>query len=318
MAHIIKYTVTLLFVLLTLPGIPAYAQEEMISGQSLAGIYRSMKSGELALLEGKEIHIQSGKSGNTLKADVYAITPCNFADLYKALSTPQSWSEFVPLHVNVKSCIFTLGIQPIVTFYAGRKFYESPEEACELNYRFQTTDCGADGFRVELTAEKGPYGTSDYKILIEALLTGSETLIHMGLSYKTSLLSRTATLAYLSTIGKDKVGFSIVDGKADGPVYVKGVQGIIERNVMRYFLALSIYMDTLSLNSAEGFIRRAEAWYDLTEQYAIQLHELGKQEYLEAKQNEYMNQQRMQRQINLEFNDHGTDKQQELFSYDND
>jgi hypothetical protein len=282
-----------------------YAQQEKIPVHLLTDMYNAIKAGKLALLEDKEIHIRSEKEGNTLKADIYAITQHRFADLHKALSTPRNWCEFIPLHINIKSCTCSRGPKPTITFYAGRKFYQPPEKAYELKYQFQVTEKGTDRFRVQLTAEEGPLGTSSYIIVLEAILLDSETLVHLGLSYETSITSRLATQTYLSTIGKNKVGFSIAEQKASNPVSVKGVSGIIERNVMRYFLALSVYLDTLNLDSANRFIQRAESWYELTERYATQLHELEKQEYIEAKQQEYLNQQWMQRQINLEFEQHG-------------
>ena len=43
---------------------------------------------------------------------------------------------------------------------------------------------------------------------------------------------------YLHSVGRDKVGFTIVDRKPDGsPRYVKGIRGAVERNVMRYYFA---------------------------------------------------------------------------------
>lgn len=307
MSHFIKNTVKLSVILLMLlVNSAVYAQEEIIPVEDLTDMYNAIKAGELDLLGEKDIHVRSEKTGNIIKADIYAITVNNFDDLYNAVSRPDSWCEFVPLHLNIKCCTYTQRSQPTVTFYAGRKFYESPEDSYKLKYRFEIVKHESGKFRVRLTSEDGPLGTSDYIIIVEALLFENETLLHMGISHKTCFISRAATLGYLSTIGKDKVGFSIVEQKDGNPVYIKGLEGIIERNVMRYFLALSIYLDTLSLVSAERFIQRAEAWYELTEQYATQLHELDKQEYMEVKQKEHKNQERMQMQIDLEIKEHDT------------
>ena len=303
MTPVIKTTIYLSIILLLLLCDHAVsAEQENIPFQHLTEIYNSIKAHKVALLEGKDIFIQSEKADNILKADVYAITQSSIAELYKALSTPENWCEFVPLHLNVKSCTYTQDEHSTVTFYAGRKYYKSPEETQELEYRFQVTEHEDDRFKVQLTAEDGPYGTSNYIIVLEVISLNSEALLHMYISYRTSFISRSATLVYLSTIGKDKVGFSIAEEKeGDKPVYVKGVKGIIERNVMRYFLALLIYLDTLNLDSADLFNQRAEQWYELTDQYATQLHELEKEEYMEAKRKERINQEEMQRQINQGF-----------------
>lgn len=308
MVPVIKNTIYLSVILLLLLCAHAVsAEQENIPFQHLTLIYNAIKAHKVALLEGNDIFIQSEKADNILKADVYAITQSSIAELYKALSKPENWCEFVPLHLNVKSCTYTEGPHPTVTFYAGRKIYKAPEDTYELEYHFRVTEHENDRFKVQLTAEDGPYGTSNYIIALEIISLDSEALLHMCLSYRTSFISRSATLAYLSTIGRDKVGFSIAEENVIKPVYVKGVRGIIERNVMRYFLALSIYLDTLNLDSSDLFNQRAEEWYELTDQYATQLHELEKEEYMEAKRKEHINQEEMQRQINQGFEKYDTD-----------
>ena len=158
--------IKLSFILLLLlyAGI-VYADQEKIPFQHLKGIYNDIKAGKLKLLENKEIHIRSEKTGKKLKADVYAITQYRFADIYKALSSPSNWCEFVPLHLNIKSCTFTQGAQPKITFYSGRKFYETPEKTCELNCLFQVIESNPDKFRVQLSAKEGPYETKNYLIM---------------------------------------------------------------------------------------------------------------------------------------------------------
>jgi hypothetical protein len=52
--------------------------------------------------------------------------------------------------------------------------------------------------------------------------------------------------AYLTTRGRDKVGFTVV-GKAedDGPEYIGGLRGAVERNAMRLYLAIDAYLDAV-------------------------------------------------------------------------
>ena len=41
---------------------------------------------------------------------------------------------------------------------------------------------------------------------------------------------------YLATLGRNKVGFTVIDHKPDGqPVYIGNVRGLVERNCMRYW-----------------------------------------------------------------------------------
>ena len=66
--------------------------------------------------------------------------------------------------------------------------------------------------------------------------------------------------------------------------------GIIERNIMRYYLSLIAFLDTAHLSHDERFEARINTWFDLTENYATQLHELERDEYLQAKRQERHNQ----------------------------
>jgi len=301
MTPMINNILKLFMILFLLSGdVFASPHQEEISVQHIRSIYRDIKSGKLPLLGDKEIYIRSEQAGDRLTADIYAIARHGFDDICQAISTPENWCEFAPLHLNIKACTCSRGVQPVITFYAGRKFYNPPEEAYELKYLFRVTESKADRFRVVLSAEDGPWGTNDYVIMVEAVLIEGQTLLHMGLSYETSFLSRFATNAYLATIGSEKIGFSTIEQQDVGPVHIAGLKGIIERNAMRYFLALSVYLDTLDLDPAEAFNHRAEAWFELTEAYAMQLHELEQQEYLEAKRRERLNQQALQRQIDSE------------------
>ena len=107
-----------------------------------------------------------------------------------------------------------------------------------------------------------------------------------------------ATSTYLATLGRDKVGFSVVgEDSAGRPQYVQGVRGIIERNAMRYYLALKAYIQTVDLPQQHRVEASMASWYQLVERYAQQLHELGRDEYFENKRREWHNQRRLQREI---------------------
>ena len=72
--------------------------------------------------------------------------------------------------------------------------------------------------------------------------------MHLSYSYDYGVAARVAMQGYLATIGRDKVGFSVVGTQADGqPVYIGGTRGVVERNTMRYYLAIEAYLGALSL-----------------------------------------------------------------------
>jgi hypothetical protein len=78
---------------------------------------------------------------------------------------------------------------------------------------------------------------------------------------------------------------------------VRGAQGIIERNLMRYYLVLKAFLDTKTVPDSRRFEARISTFYDLMERYPSQLHEMERAEYLDAKRRERQNQIRLQQTI---------------------
>ena len=98
--------------------------------------------------------------------------------------------------------------------------------------------------------------------------------------------------AYLSTAGSSKVGFTqVADASQNNKVYVGGMRGAVERNTMRYYLAIEAYSQSLNEPQAERQNVRLEKWFDSTEQYPLQLHETDKASYLAMKKDEIARQQ---------------------------
>ena len=267
----------------------------------LADIYHAIRNGQLPLLQGQPIYVRSETGKELLKADVYSIVPYSVADLSQALARPRNWCQFVTLHLNVKACTYRLHPEPTLSVYVGRKFYEPPERATRMDYRFRVIERSRRRLALLLTAEKGQLSTRDYRFEIEAeTMNPHDVLLHFSLSYRGSLASRMATRAYLSTLGRDKVGFSKQPDSTGKDDYIKGIRGIVERNAMRYFLALTVYMNTLDENGPQAEALRSRAWFDLTQRYARQLRELDRTDYLIAKKQEFENQKNLQSEINRE------------------
>jgi len=66
---------------------------------------------------------------------------------------------------------------------------------------------------------------------------------------------------------------------------------VVERNTMRYYLAIDAYLGALSAPPAQQFEQRLESWFASTEQYPRQLHEVDRAAYLDMKRREYLRQQ---------------------------
>jgi hypothetical protein len=71
------------------------------------------------------------------------------------------------------------------------------------------------------------------------------------------------------------LGFSVSGRDASGrPNYVDGVQGVAERNTMRFFLAIDTFLQSLALPPEQRHERRLHEWFAVTERYPMQLHEM--------------------------------------------
>ncbi|HTE40837.1 MAG TPA: hypothetical protein VK629_08400, partial [Steroidobacteraceae bacterium] len=170
----------------------------------------------------------------------------------------------------------------------GRKFNQPLEDAHTLEFEYAVEDSGRDYQRMVLTAAMGPLNTSNYRIVLEvAELDGKRSFLHLRYSYENGMAARVAMRGYLATVGRDKIGFTVVGRKHNGdPVFTRGMRGVIERNTMRYYLAIEAYLDSLSTPTSERIDRRLNDWFINNERYAAQLHELERDEYLTMKRKE--------------------------------
>ncbi len=144
-----------------------------------------------------------------------------------------------------------------------------------------------------MNADKGPLGTHNYRIELRAVpIAGGKTFMHLQYAYGFGVAGRLAMQGYLSTLGSGKIGFSQVEPSPGAPKKpVEGMRGAVERNTMRYYLAIEAYMATLNLASAEQLEKRLQHWFDATERYPKQLHEVDRSAYLAMKRAEYQRQQ---------------------------
>ena len=187
-----------------------------------------------------------------------------------------------------------------LTVYSGRKFYQPPEQTHQLDYRYRLQEFSEDYFKLSLRADDGPLGTHDYLLELAAIpLEGDRTFLHVCFAYEYGLPTRLAISGYLATMARKKVGFSVsgLDGNGQ-PILVNGLEGAIERNSVRYHLAVQAYLDTLELAENDRFESRLNRWFDLTERHHRQLFELEKDQYLDFKRRERSDQLRLQGAVN--------------------
>jgi hypothetical protein len=61
-----------------------------------------------------------------------------------------------------------------------------------------------------------------------------------------------------------------------------------------HYLAIDAYLGSLAIPADKRVDQRFATWFEATEQYPRQLHELDRQEYQQMKKNEYQRQQMAQ------------------------
>ena len=242
---------------------------------------------------GRPLVLESKETSGDLKGDVYAVVEHPFSTVQQALVSPEHWCDILILHLNVKRCKASSGTPKTIALNVGRKFDQPIEDAYELNFKYRVGASSADYLQVLLSADEGPLSTKNYRIQVEAVpIEPKRTVIHMSYAYGYGFAAKMAMQTYLATLGSAKVGFTIVDKKPDGkPVYQAGVLGLLERNTMRYYLAIDAYLSAYGLPAAEQPEKRIREWYASTERYAQQLHEMDEAEYLDMKRKEMRRQQ---------------------------
>jgi len=218
---------------------------------------------------------------------VYAVVERPFAEVRGGLDGARHWCEVLILHLNVKDCRATPGGGLAV--YLGRKTAQSPDDAQRLDFDYRTVADAPDFVQTMLRADHGPAGTRAYLIRFAAApLDERRSFVALSYSYGYGLAARIVVNAYLATAGAGKVGFTVLGRRADGgPEYVGGLRGIVERNAMRYYLAIEAHIGALSAPAEARPDKSMRDWFAATERYPRQLHEISRAEYLEMKRIEY-------------------------------
>jgi hypothetical protein len=226
---------------------------------------------------GRPLHLEAGESSGKMTGEVYAVLDHPFKQVSDNLAQSAQWCEVLTLPFNVQGCESDAGSLKLLI---GRKPQSPIEEATRIDFRYSAPARSADALEVKLSAPSGPAGTRDYLITFSATpLDDKRTFVRLHYGYSLGAMSRLAMKSYLSSSGADKVGFTSENGKLVG-----GMRGIMERNTMRYFLAIEAYLDALAQPEAQRKRARLEKWFAATERYAKQLREMSRDEYLALKE----------------------------------
>ena len=276
--------------LLLLPAGRPWANAPVDAGASLMQEYRSLRPTLMHSEFGLPLSLRTRIADQQAQGEAFVLMDTPLATLSDLFGQASNWCELGILHVNIKSCTYRdAGIR----YFVGRKEYQEPEDAFALDYRFKVLQRNPESLRVRLDADEGPLGTSNYLLAVDAIaVDAGRSFLRFRYQYQFGWAARLAMGAYLATAGSDKVGFTVTGHDESGrAVYVRGMQGVVERNVMRYVLAIR------SMLEESRPAARLERWYSLSEDYARQLVELKREQYLANKMLEQRNQLELQRAL---------------------
>ncbi len=238
--------------------------------------------------------IESNQTDGDLKGDVFSVVELPHAVVSTALQGTDHWCDILMVHLLVKDCRATVaGPAPALSLAVVRTWNQPLADAHHIDFHYKRVAATPDYLHVQLNADAGPMGTKNYRLMLEAVpLDAKRSFVHMSYSYGYGFAARMAMEGYLATLGRNKVGFSITGRGSDGkPVYMGNVRGVVERNTMRYYLAIEAYLGALASPPAEQVEHRMHDWYASIERYPRQLHEIERNEYLEMKRKEVQRQQ---------------------------
>jgi len=230
--------------------------------------------------------LTSSDTGDHVAGDVYAELKRPIADIGAAFKSAAKACDLLFLHLNVRACqAQATGAGETLALSIGPKRASAAGMVYHMSYALRVETDTPQYLRVLLTAADGPLSTGDYRIVFEAMpLDGQRVFLHFSYTYAYGALAKMAMGVYLATAGRAKIGFTVIGQTADGrPVYVGGERAALERNVMRYYLALLAYLSVSPGTSQQSVEERLRTWFQSTERYAPQLHEFDLDEYLDEK-----------------------------------
>ena len=303
LSKILTYLICLRFIVLTLlVGITSLHASAQGSGanpadssaSALLSKYNSLVGALTNNVYGRPLLLESTEAGDQISGNAYAVLDAPFTTVSTAFRSANTWCDVMILHINTKYCRALPGSKPAtLKVHIGKKTPQSLQDSSQLEFVMRQVNASDNLLVIQLNADSGPLGTSNYRIELQAApIDGNKTFMHLRYAYEYGMAGRLAMQGYLATGGRGKVGFSTKTPTAANakPIYVGGARGAVERNTMRYYLAIDAYLQALSLPPANQVNARLDKWFDATEQYPQQLRETDKANYVAMKKNEIQRQ----------------------------
>jgi hypothetical protein len=284
---------SLFFAALLGTGNSTIGAADMYTPDTLRARYNALQSQLRNNQFQRPLHLDSSETANGVTGSIHALVNYPFATVATALNSPGQWCDILMLHLNTKHCrAIMTGQENVLKVSIGKKHDQPLDEAYQVAFAYRVATQNPDYLQVTLNADEGPLSTRDYRIVLEAIpLDKDRTFIHLSYAYAYGITGRLAMQAYLGTIGRDKVGFTVAGSRDGQPGYIGGIRGVVERNTMRYYLAIEAYLGALSVPPSARLEKRLQDWFAASERYPRQLHEMERDAYLDMKRREYQRQQ---------------------------
>ena len=211
--------------------------------------------------------LTSSEAGSKLRGDVDALLDQPYERVKTTLSRASGWCDVLILQPTIKGCKAEgNGARQTLLVNIGKSSNEAIEDTQSVRFNYRVVSATPEFLDVRLTAAEGPVGTRDYDIAFEATpLDDGRTAMHFAYSYGYGTMAKIAMHAYLATSGRDKVGFSTEAGQPIG-----GVRGALERNTMRYQLAIESALAAPGPDQGEA---RLQHWMGAISKHPKQLQE---------------------------------------------
>jgi hypothetical protein len=231
----------------------------------------------------RSLRVESTELDSRLEGRIHSVIDHPFSRA-QALADPAHWCELLPLLPNIRHCDAASDGRRVTLRFA-RRFDQPLADTHTVSFDVRVPVKRRDRLEVALQASQGPFGTSDYRLQVAvAPVDHDRVSLQVQYGYAYGSRARLVAQAYLTTRGRDKVGFTVVGTAEDGgPEYIGGLRGAVERNAMRLYLAIDAYLDVLDEAGERRRERSLRAWLDAISRYPRQLAEADPVAYFEAK-----------------------------------
>jgi len=138
--------------------------------------------------------LESAETPHGLQGDIWAVVDYPLATITATVTSPAHWCEALILHLNVKYCRpVARGAGTALSMAIGRKYNQPLGDAFPVELACRIAAAGPDYVEVDLEADRGPFATTNYRMMLEAIpLEAGRAFVHLRYSYQYGIEARLA------------------------------------------------------------------------------------------------------------------------------